>query len=95
MKRVSIAIAISIAVALGIVAAGQKEGKTHRADYFCSGDCQSYEVVEAESIDELKDHVKQGLDKAGWRPQGGIVYNAETKRYLQVMVHPRTLPSYP
>ena len=96
MKRISIIAAISIAITLGVVIAGHQGNKKDSANWarYCSS-CESYEIIEAESLDVLKERVKKGLGKAGWQPQGGIVYNIETKRYLQVMVHPRKLPSYP
>jgi hypothetical protein len=77
------------------VTGGQEQGSAIGPAWACTTSCQSYEVVEAASLDELKKRVRQGLDKADWQPQGGIAYNSETKHYLQVMIHPRPLPSYP
>lgn len=97
MKKISILIIITIVIAFGIVTARPKENKAEFANDYCGYaiGCQSYEVLEAISLDELKGLVQKGIDKASWRPEGGIAYNGETKRYLQVMVHPRKLPSYP
>lgn len=63
--------------------------------YMCTGLCQSYHVIEAESLPELKDEVQRGIGKPGWLPQGGITCDVAGKCYLQVMVHPRKLTSYP
>lgn len=96
MKRISIIAVISISITLGVVIAGHQGNNNEKAGWNCySSSCQSYEVIEAESLDILKERVKKGLDKAGWQPHGGIVYNSDSKHYLQVMVHPRKLPSYP
>ncbi len=95
MKYISIGIAVSIALALGVVTLAQQGENTKYQPCAYSSSFQSYEVLEAQSLAELKDRVQRGLDKAGWLPQGGIAYNPQTKRYLQVMVHPRKIPSYP
>lgn len=95
MKHISIGVAILITVAFGIMAIAQQEENAVFELCTYSSACQSYEVLEAESLAELKGQVRQGLDNPGWQPQGGIAYNAKTDRYFQVMVHPRKLPSYP
>lgn len=61
----------------------------------CTTPCQSYEVVEAGSLLELKAEIQTGLDKAGWRPQGGVAYDSKRECYLQVMIHAGKVPTYP
>lgn len=95
MKHISIGAAISIAVALAIVTIAQPEDSAEFQLCAHSGSFESYEVLEAQCLAELKDQVKQGIGKPGWQPQGGVVYDPKTTCYLQVMVHPRKLPSYP
>jgi len=95
MRRISVGVVVAIMASLGIatIARQQDEVTFHPCAY--SASCQSYEVLEAQSLAELKEQVRQGLEKAGWQPQGGIAYDAQSQHYLQVMVHARKIPSYP
>ena len=95
MKNRKVIFVLSVAVVLSIVAIARQEDQIALEACAYSSSCQSYEVLEATSLDELKNHIREGLGNAGWQPRGGVVYDEQAKRYLQVMVHPRKLPSYP
>lgn len=100
MKRISIAVVVLLTIILAVVTIGQQEDRRRfeKYPYPCGSygsAWQSYEILEAKLLSEIENKVRQGLDKAGWQPLGGVVYDMETKRYLQVMVHPRKIPEYP
>lgn len=99
MKHFSIAVVVSLIIILAVVTTGQQEEDHHRfGQSYCGSygsTWKSYKILEAKLLSEIENQVRQGLEKAGWQPLGGVVYNSNTKRYLQVMVHPRNVPDYP
>jgi hypothetical protein len=95
VRHVSIGAAVSIMIVWGVVTIAEQRDGAEFQHCAYSDSCQSYEVIEASSLGELKDQVRQGLEKAGWQPRGGVAYDPRTKHYLQVMVHPRKLSPYP
>lgn len=98
MKRVSIAVVVLLIIILAVVTTGQQEDHClfgHNTYGSYGSAWQSYKILEAELLSEIENQVRQGLGKAGWQPLGGVVYDTDTKRYLQVMVHPRKIPEYP
>ena len=98
MKRVSIAVVVLLIIIIAAVTTGQQENNRRFGQYPCGSYgsvWQSYWILEDELLSEIKNQVRQGMDKAGWQPLGGVVYDTDKKRYLQVMVHPRKIPEYP
>ena len=96
MKQISTITVITIIVCLCMMTLGNSQGNLQMEDCCAwSNSCQSYKVIDANTIDEMKEYVQNGMRNAGWHPIGGITFNSETEKYLQAMAHPRKVDHYP
>lgn len=100
MKSSFIIMILICAVITTIVISKQNESEHWQAPYYyikepipCSAFCnkaKGYKIFTADSLESLQKAILDTLEKEDdWYPIGGVTYDPNEEKYLQVMIHPR------